>query len=80
MKYFRYVLTEDELINYKGEIEAVPEGFIESEITLSGLSVYYKIEGVKITEIIAEAIHQDAARRRVSEFVSAFLARSFEPL
>lgn len=80
MKYFRYILTDDELMNYKGEIEAVPPGFIESNSTLSGFSVYYKIEGTKITEIIGEAIHEDAARRRVDEFVSAFLSTSFEPL
>ena len=80
MKYFRYIITEDELISYKEEIGVVPAGFIESTSTLSGLSVYYKIEGTKITEIIGEAIHEEAARRRVGEFVSAFLATSFEPL
>jgi hypothetical protein len=80
MKYFRYILTSDELTMYKGEIETIPPGFIESTITLSGLSVYYKIEGVKITEIIGEAIHENAARRRVDEFISSFLATSFEPL
>ncbi len=80
MKYYRYILTDNELIEYKGEIEIVPPGFIESESTLSGFSVYYKIEGTKIAEIIGEAIQEDAARRRVDEFVSAFLSVSFEPL
>ena len=80
MKYFRYILKDEDLVDYKGEIEAVPQGFIESEITLSGFSVYYKLENTKITEVIGEAMHEDAARRRVDEFVSAFYSTSFEPL
>ena len=80
MKYFRYILTDDELIEYKEEVEVVPPDFIESTITLTGLSVYYKIKGTKISEVIGEAFHEDDARRRVGEFMSAFLAVSFEPL
>jgi len=80
MKYFHYILTDDKLIKFKGEVEVVPPDFIESTITLTGLCVYYKIEGTKITEVIGEAMHEDAARRRVDEFISAFLAVSFEPL
>jgi hypothetical protein len=80
MKYFRYIFTDDEIIEYKGEIDKVPPDFIEYTITLSGLSVYYKIVDVKITEIIGEAIHEEAARGRVDEFLSAFVATPFEPL
>jgi hypothetical protein len=80
MKYFHYLLTDEEAINYKGEIKAIPKGFIESKITLSGLSVYYKIEGTKITEMIGEAIHEAAARRRIDEFLSEYIATPFEPL
>lgn len=80
MKYFHYLIADEDIITYKGEIEAVPPDFIESTITLSGLSVYYKIEGTIITEIIGEAIHEDAARRRVDEFISEFIAEPFEPL
>jgi hypothetical protein len=80
MKYFHYLLKDEETIDYKEEIEAIPPGFIESKITLSGFSVYYKIEGTKITEMIGEAIHEDAAKRRVDEFLSEYLAEPFEPL
>lgn len=80
MKYFQYLITDEDRVSYKGEIGAVPPGFIENKMTLSGLSVYYKIEGTKITEIIAEAIHEEAARGRVDEFLSEFLATPFEPL
>jgi len=80
MKYFHYLIADEDTVTYKGEIEAVPSGFIESQITLSGLSVYYKITDVKITEIIGEAIHEDEARRRVDEFLSEYLAEPFEPL
>lgn len=80
MKYFRYILTDNNLVQYKGEIEAVPADFIEYKITLSGLSVYYKIADAKVKEIIGEAIHEEAARARVNEFLSAFLAEPFESL
>jgi len=76
MRRFRYTLKDDDLINYEGEIEVVPQGFIEATITLSGLRVYYKIEGAKITEVILEAIHEGAARRKVDKFHSAFFAYS----
>jgi hypothetical protein len=80
MKFFHYLTTNKDNIEYIGEIGSIPQGFIESKITLSGLSVYYKIVEVKITEIIGEAIHETAARRRVDEFLSEFLATPFEPL
>ena len=74
MKYFHYHITGDELAEPKGEIASIPEGFIEYEVTLSGNSVYYKIENNKITEVVGEAIYEPAARRRVNEFLAAYLA------
>jgi hypothetical protein len=80
MKYFYYHITDEDIVDFKGEIEVVPAGFIESKSTLSGLSVYYKIDNSEITEMIGEAIHEAAARRRVGEFLSEYLAEPFEPL
>lgn len=80
MKYFHYFITDEDHIGYKGEVDKVPPDFINSKETLSGFSVYYKITDAKITEMIGEAIHEEAARRRVDEFLSEYLATPFEPL
>ena len=80
MNYFQYNITDGEIKNAEGEITAVPSGFIKFNITLSGKSVYYKLMDGKITEVIGEAIQEEAARRRVEEFLSAFLMAPFEAL
>jgi hypothetical protein len=74
MKYFHYIIKQDEIIEYAGEIQFVPSDFIEYKITLSGESVYYKLAAGKITDIIGEAIHEPAAKRRVEEFLSGLNA------
>lgn len=80
MKYFHYVITDEDIVHYKGEVDSVPLGFLTSESTLSGFNIHYKIEGENVTEIISEAMNEDAARRRVEEFLSSYLAIPFEPL
>jgi hypothetical protein len=72
MKYFHYIIKNDEITHYTGGIQSVPTDFIEYKITLSGESVYYKLTDGKITDVIGEAIHEDAARRRTQEFLSGF--------
>ena len=80
MNYFHYIVANKEIQEYKGEIKALPIGFLECEATLMGESVYYKTVNEKITEVIGEAIHEQAARRRVEEFLSTFLMTPFEAL
>lgn len=80
MKYFHYLIEDEDMVTYKGEVEAIPSDFLECNATLSGLSLYYKVTGEEITEIISEAIHEEAARGRVDEFLSEYLATPFEPL
>jgi hypothetical protein len=70
MKYYHYIIKDDEFSGYQGEIDTVPSDFIEYKITLSGESVYYKLADGKITDVIGEAIHEPAAKRRVEEFLS----------
>jgi hypothetical protein len=72
MKYFHYLISDNEIKKADGEIQSVPADFIEYKITLSGESVYYKLKNEKLAEIIGEAMHEDAAKRRVEEFVSGF--------
>lgn len=74
MKYFRYIIQDDEVTESKGEVGAIPTDFIESKTTLTGQGAYYKSVNGKITEVIGEGIHEPAARRRVDEFLSAFEA------
>lgn len=80
MKYFHYLITDEDIVSYRGEVETVPPGFIESKATLTGFCVYYKLTGTQITEMISEAMHEEAARGRVDEFLSEYLATPFEPL
>ncbi len=70
MKYFHYIIKGDEISEYEGEIQTVPSDFIEYRITLSGDSIYYKLTHEKITDVIGEAIHEPAAKRRVEDFLS----------
>jgi hypothetical protein len=70
MKYFHYTIKDDEILEYTGEVQTVPSGFIEYKTTLSGESVYYNLTDDTITEMIGEAIHESAAKRRVEEFLS----------
>ncbi len=72
MKYFQYNITDNEITKAGREIQAVPPGFIEYKITLSGESVYYKLKDERLNEVIGEAIHEAAAKRRVEEFISGF--------
>jgi hypothetical protein len=72
MKYFHYTVKDDEVSKQQGEIESVPPGFIEFKITLTGEGVYYKLTDGKLTDVIGEGIHEEAARRRVEEFLSGF--------
>ena len=74
MKYFRYIIKGEDLAEYKGEVNSVPSDFIEYESTLSGESIYYKIVDGNIVEAIGEAIHENAAKRRVDEFLAAYNA------
>lgn len=80
MSYYHYIIIDEEIKASAEKITVVPADFIEYEATLLGDSVYYKIVNGKITELIGEAIHEEAARRRVNEFLSEFLATPFEPL
>ena len=70
MKYFHYIIKDDEISEYTGEVQTVSSGFIEYKTTLSGESVYYKLTDDLITEMIGEAIHEPAAKRRVEDFLS----------
>ena len=70
MKYFHYTIKGNEISDYKGEIQSIPSDFIEYKITLSGESVYYRLMDKNITDVIGEAIHESAGKRRVEEFLS----------
>jgi len=70
MKYFHYIIKENEISEYGGETLSVPPDFIEYKVTLSGESIYYKLSNENITDIIGEAIHEPAAKRRVEDFLS----------
>ena len=72
MKYFHYKIKNDEVSEHIGEASSIPPGFIEYKITLTGESVYYKLTDGKLTDVIGEAIHEEAAKRRVEEFISGF--------
>jgi hypothetical protein len=72
MKYLHYKIKEDEISDDGHEIASVPADFIEYKITLSGESVYYKITNGKVSDVIGEAVHEPAAKRRVQEFLSGF--------
>jgi hypothetical protein len=72
MEYFHYKIKNNEVSEHIGEIPSVPVGFIEYKITLSGESIYYKLSNGKLTDVIGEAIHESAAKRRVEEFLSGF--------
>ncbi len=72
MKYFQYIIEDNEIAEHTGEISAVPSDFIEYKATLSGESVYYKLSNGKLTDVIGEAIHEPAAKRRVEDFISGF--------
>jgi len=74
MRYHHFIIEDEEIVKYKGQIGGVPSGFIAYPSTLSGENIYYKIVDDKITEAIGEAMHEEAARRRVGDFLSAFLA------
>jgi hypothetical protein len=70
MKYFRYTIEDDLVKSTEGEVNEVPAGFIECEEGFGPDSLYYKIVDTNVTEVIGEAFHEDAARRRVEDFLS----------
>ena len=74
MKYFRYSIANDEIQTFVGEIQSIPLNFIELNSGLGSESIYYKIQDGKITDAIGEGFTEDAARRRVEEFISALNA------
>jgi len=69
MKRFWFKI-EDDLIVDSREVIEIPDGFIEYKNTFGADSIYYKIEGSTITEVIGEAVHEAKARERVDDFVS----------
>jgi len=77
MKHFRYSIVEDEIAQLKGEIDEVPEGFIEYHNDFSPEKIYYKIDNKKVTEVIGEGYDEEAAKRRVEDFLSALNVNLF---
>jgi hypothetical protein len=77
MKYFWYSITDDEIKDFLGEVSARSAGFIKSAESLGGVNVYYKSKDGKLIEVIGEAIHEQAARRRIEEFLSTFNVNIF---
>ena len=72
MKYFHYKIDNNEVSEYNGEIPSIPPGFIQYKVGLAGESVYYNLANEELTDVISEGIHEDAARRGLEEFLSAF--------
>ena len=72
MKYIHYKIEENEISENKGEIAEVPADYIKYRATLGAKSVYYKIENQKITDVIGEALTDEAAEREVEDFLSGF--------
>ena len=77
MKHFRYSIAEDEIVGLKGEIGEVPEVFIEYHNDFSPEKIYYKIDNKKVTEVIGEGYDEEAAKRRVEDFLSALNVNLF---
>ena len=71
MKRFWYSIVDDEIKALNGEIENIPSGFIELDDSLGADRLYYRIQDGKITDAIGEGVHEEAARRRVQELISA---------
>jgi|GEM_PF-5493852 hypothetical protein len=69
MKRYWFKIQDDLIVDSK-EVTEVPEGFIECENTFGADTIYYKVEGTAITEVIGEAVHEAKARERVDDFVS----------
>jgi len=66
MNYYRYIINNDELKDFAGEVEYIPDGYIEYQPD----GIYYKIKNGKITEVIGVAFDEEVARRRVENFLS----------
>jgi hypothetical protein len=77
MKLFHYTLEDEDFKQYEGEVNAVPEGYIEYEATMGGGMLFYKIEDKKVTDIISQSLTEEASRRRVDDFISALNVNLF---
>ncbi len=72
MKYFYYIITDEEISDRRGEINAIPKGFAEYKESMMGQRVFFNIEGGELKEVIAEATNAESADRRVEEFIACF--------
>lgn len=72
MKYFKYIVRDNEIAEAKGEVDSVPSDFIEYDTSMVGCGVYYKLAGGKLSEVIGEGFHETTAKRQVDEFISGF--------
>ena len=77
MKYFLYTVEDEEIKEAKGEVKDIPEGFIKCKNTFAIEDIFYKIQDTKVTEVIGEAYHEDTAKRRVDDFLSALNVNLF---
>jgi hypothetical protein len=77
MKRFWYSIADDEIKAFKGEIGDIPPDFVEINSGLGADRLYYRIKNDKITDVISEAIHEAAAKRRAEEFISALNVNLF---
>jgi hypothetical protein len=77
MKHFGFKIEDDEVKEAIGEVQGIPEGFIECANTFGPTKVYYKIQDTKITEVIGEGYSEETAKRRVEDFLSALNVNLF---
>jgi hypothetical protein len=71
MKYYHYIIIDDEIAEFRGEVQTIPVDFIEYQVTMTGERVFYKSSNGILKEIIAEGGNADSAERRANEFLSA---------
>lgn len=74
MKYFHYNIKGNEILGMAREVQEIPPGFIEYKVNMEGSNIYYRLRDGELAEAIGEAMHEDAAHRRVNEFLSGFNA------
>jgi hypothetical protein len=71
MKTFHYKIEDDEVQESTGEVREIPPDFIEYHNSLGPEKIYYKLSDGKVTDVISEGGHEDLARMRADDFLSA---------
>lgn len=71
MPYFHYNVKRNSIASINGMIPELPEGFHPYETSFGAGDIYYKIDGVEISEIVC---HNDLGQSKSNQEVSSFLS------